>query len=84
MNLSSVYLRRSRCLYTYTGPTLLPEATSLLRIGRVSVAIRRLTAGMDQLKRGTAGQGPAISDETGTRPKRFSYVYKYQVVTQVE
>ena len=26
MNLSSSYLRRSGCLYMYTGPTLLPEA----------------------------------------------------------
>jgi hypothetical protein len=34
--------------------------------------------------KGSAGQGPAISDETGTRPKGFSYVYKYQPATQVE
>src|SRR5271169_4684796 len=26
MNLSSVYLRRSGCLYMYTGPTLRPQA----------------------------------------------------------
>jgi hypothetical protein len=31
----------------------------VLRIGRVSVAIRRLTAGIDQLKRDPAGQKPA-------------------------
>jgi hypothetical protein len=34
--------------------------------------------------KGSAGQGPAIPDETGTRPKGFSQVYKYQVVSQVE
>jgi hypothetical protein len=34
--------------------------------------------------KGSAGQGPAILDETGTRPKEFPYVYKYQVVSQVE
>jgi hypothetical protein len=26
--------------------------------------------------KGSAGQGPAIPDETGTRPKEFPYVYK--------
>jgi hypothetical protein len=31
--------------------------------------------------KGSAGQGPAISDEAGTRPKGVSYVYKYQLIT---
>jgi hypothetical protein len=34
--------------------------------------------------KGSAGQGPAISYETGTRPKGFSHVYKCQLATQVE
>jgi hypothetical protein len=34
--------------------------------------------------KGSAGQGPAIPDETGTGPKGFFYVYNYQLVTQVE
>jgi hypothetical protein len=63
----------------------------MLRIGRVSVAIRRLVrlswyglAG-ERLSwagtswRGLAGQGPAISYETGTRPIGIPYVYKYQL-----
>src|SRR2546423_6471943 len=32
----------------------------------------------------TAGQEPAISHETGTRQKGVSYVYKYQLATQIE
>jgi hypothetical protein len=31
--------------------------------------------------KGSAGQGPAIPDETGTRPREFPYVYKCQVVS---
>jgi len=62
-------------------PLLLSLWTSLLRTGRVSVAIRRLV----RLSwRGSAGQGPAISYETGTRPTGFSYVYKYQLATHIE
>jgi hypothetical protein len=34
--------------------------------------------------KGSAGQGPAISHETDTRPQGFSYVYKYQIAPQVE
>ena len=34
--------------------------------------------------RGSAGQGPAISYETGTRQAGFSRVYKYQLATHVE
>jgi hypothetical protein len=30
--------------------------------------------------KGSAGQGPAIPDETGTRLREFHYIYKYQVV----
>src|SRR5271170_8078163 len=52
----------------------------LLRTGRVSVTIRRLVhlSWLGTSWKGTAGQGPAISHETGTRPKGVSYVYKYQ------
>jgi hypothetical protein len=70
--------------------------SNLLRAGHVSVVIRRLVhhrwygpAG-ERLSwagtswNGSAGQGPAMSHETGTRPKGFSYVYKYQLATQVE
>jgi hypothetical protein len=60
-----------------------------LRISRVSAAIRRFVhsyrlswAGTSW--RGTAGQGPAISHETGSRLTGFSYVYKYLLVPQVE
>jgi hypothetical protein len=51
------------------------ERWKVLRVGHVSVATRRLTASIDQLER---------FSWTGTRPKRVSYVYKYQLVTQVE
>jgi hypothetical protein len=34
--------------------------------------------------KGSAGQGPAMSYETGTRLTGFSYVCKYQLATQVE
>jgi hypothetical protein len=34
--------------------------------------------------KGSAGQGPVIPDEIGTRLKGFSYVYKYQLVIRVE
>jgi hypothetical protein len=68
----------------------------VLRTGCVSVVIRRLVhhswygparegpswAGTNW--KGSAGQGSAMSHETGTRPKGFSYVYKYQLATQVE
>jgi hypothetical protein len=59
---------------------------TVLRIGRVSVAIRRLVhpSWVGTRRKGPAGQGPAISYETGTRPTGFSYVYKYQLATQVE
>ena len=63
----------------------------ILRTGHVSVVIRRLVhhswygpAGERPSWKGSAGQGPTISRETGTRPKGFSYVYKYQLATQVE
>jgi hypothetical protein len=48
----------------------------VLCTGRVSVVIRRLIhhswAGTNW--KGSAGQGPAISHKTGTRPTGFSYV----------
>jgi hypothetical protein len=67
-----------------------------LRTGRVSVVIRRLVhhswygpagretqLGRDQLER-FSWTGTSYSHKTGTRPTRFSYVYKYQLVIQVE
>jgi hypothetical protein len=59
---------------------------SALRTGRVSVATRRLVhlSWVGASWEGTAGQGPAILHETGTRPKGFSYVYKYQLATKTE
>jgi hypothetical protein len=68
----------------------------VLRTGRISVVIRRLVyhswyepagerpswAGTNW--KGLAGQGPAIRTKQALDRKRFSYVYKYQLVTQVE
>jgi hypothetical protein len=65
----------------------------ILRFGCDSQAHTNTSVGMDRLERlgwagtswkGLAGQGPAISYETGTRPIGFSYVYKYQLAAQVE
>jgi hypothetical protein len=49
----------------------------------VHTSWREIQLGRNQLEC-SARQGPAISHETGTRPKGYSYVYKYQFVTQVE
>src|SRR5277367_1270525 len=53
----------------------------LLHAGRVSVAIRRLVH-LSWYE--PAVEGLAISCEAGTRSTGFSYVYKYQLTTQVE
>jgi hypothetical protein len=42
-----------------TGLSLCQHFSGMLRIGRVSMAIRRLSASIDQLKRDPAGQEPA-------------------------
>jgi hypothetical protein len=64
------------------------QASSASRCVRAALRRRSAgsytTAGMDQLERDPAGQEPAISHETGIRPKGVSYVYKYQLATQVE
>jgi hypothetical protein len=77
-----------RTAANYQGPQ---EVISVLRTGRLSVVIRRLVhhswretrPGRDQLER-FSWTGASYSLETGTRPTEFSYVYKYQFVTQVE
>ena len=70
--------------------------SQLLRVGRTSVAIRRFVyhswyepagerarwAGTNW--KGSAGQGPAIRTRQALDRKGFAYVYKYQLVTQVE
>jgi hypothetical protein len=67
----------------------------MLRTGRVSVVIRRpyTTAGMGQLERDPVGQRPVGKvqldrDQLFARDRhsteKISYVYKYQLVTQVE
>jgi hypothetical protein len=64
-----------------SGAGLRVEWSDLLRTGRVSVVIRWLVR---HSWYGPAGQEPAISHETGTRPAGFSYVYEYQLATWVE
>jgi hypothetical protein len=59
---------------------------NLLRTGRVSVVIRWL---IHHSWYGPAGgrssrAGTSYLHETGARPTRFSHVYQYQLVTQVE
>jgi hypothetical protein len=44
---------------------------------------RETQPGRDQLER-FSWTGTRYSHETGTRPTEFSYVYKYQLVTQAE
>jgi hypothetical protein len=80
----------SLCSYSLRYPI------KVLRVGRVSVVIRRLVhyswhgpagerprwAGTNW--KGSAGEGPAIRTRQALDRKGFSYVYKYQLVTQVE